>query len=76
MTACLFMKPVMAYVHGFLLVLLIVQSEGILRLARSATAAAVTGVLLIMGLAAWIGLEAVIRSLSPLRGVDSYRTLN
>jgi hypothetical protein len=76
LTACLFMKPVMAYVYGFLLVLLIVRSEGILRLVRSATAAAVTGLLLIMGLAAWIGPEAAIRSLSPLRGVDSYRSLN
>jgi hypothetical protein len=76
LTACLFMKPVMAYVYGFLLVLLIVRSEGILRLVRSATAAALTGALLIMGLAAWLGPEAVIRSLSPMRGVDSYRTLN
>jgi hypothetical protein len=76
LTACLFMKPVMAYVYGFLLVLLIVRSEGIRRLVRSAVPAAVTGVLFFMGLAAWLGPEAVIRSLSPLRGVGAYRILN
>ena len=46
LTACLFVKPAMAYVYGLLLVLLIVRRDGILHLMRSVVAAAVTGAVL------------------------------
>ena len=76
LTACLFAKPVMAYVYGFLIVLLIVRRGGILGLMRSAPAAMAIGALLLTGLAAWFGLEPVVQSLLPLRGAEAYKSLN
>ena len=76
LTACLFVKPAMAYVYGLLLVLLIVRRDGILHLMRSVVAAAVTGAVLLIGLAAWFGLEPVVHTLLPVRGSASYKLLN
>jgi hypothetical protein len=76
LTACLFAKPVMAYVYGFLIVLLIVRRGGILGLMRSAPPAIAVGALLLTGLAAWFGLGPVVQTLLPLRGAEAYRILN
>jgi hypothetical protein len=76
LTACLFAKPVMAYLYGFLLVLLIVRRGGILGLMRAAPAAIASGALLLTGFAAWFGLEPTIQTLLPLRGAEAYRFLN
>jgi hypothetical protein len=76
LTACLFAKPVMAYVYGFLLVLLIIRRGGILGLMRAAPAAIAIGALLLTGFAAWFGLEPTVQTLLPLRGAEAYRFLN
>ena len=76
LTICLFVKPVMAYLYGFLLVLLIVRRDGFLGLVRSAVAAAVTAALLLLGFAAWFGLEPMVHTLIPIRGTASYESLN
>jgi hypothetical protein len=76
LTACLFVKPVMAYVYGFLMVTLIVRRSGILGLMRSAPAAIAVGASLLTGLTVWFGLAPVIHSLLPVRGAESYKILN
>jgi hypothetical protein len=76
LTVALFAKPVMAYVYGFLLVLLIVRANGIRGLARAAVTAAIVGALLVIGLAAWFGPMPVVNSLLPLRGAAVYKVLN
>ena len=76
LTASLFAKPVMAYLYGFLIVLLIVRRGGILGLMRSAPAAIAIGALLLTGLATWFGLEPALQTLLPLRGAEAYRIVN
>jgi hypothetical protein len=76
LTASLFAKPVMAYLYGFLIVLLIIRRGGMLGLMRAAPAAIAIGALLLTGLATWFGLEPALQTLLPLRGAEAYRTLN
>ena len=76
LTACLFAKPVMAYVYGFLLVLLILRDGGVRGLVRAAIPAAAVGALLAMALAAWFGSVPVVHSLLPLGGAESYKLSN
>jgi hypothetical protein len=76
LTACLFIKPVMAYVYGFLLVLLILRGDGFRGLLRAAPPAAAVGALLMMAMAAWFGLVPLIHTLIPMRGAASYKILN
>jgi hypothetical protein len=76
LTACLFVKPVMAYLYGFLIVLLIVRRDGVPGLTRSVVGAALTGATLLLGVTAWFGMEAVFHTLLPLRGAESYKMLN
>jgi hypothetical protein len=79
LTACLFVKPTMAYLYGLLLLLLIVRDggtsgvRGILRqLAPSAAAALI--LLIICG--GWFGVTPVMNSLLPSTGAASYSYLN
>ena len=76
LTVALFAKPVMPYVYGLLLVILIVRDGGIRGLVRAAVPAAVVGALLAIGLVAWFGVEPVVHTLLPIRGANSYKTLN
>lgn len=66
----------MAYMYGLLLVLLIVRRDGLLHLVRSVVLAAVTGVVFLICLAAWFGLESVVHTLLLVRGSESYKLLN
>jgi hypothetical protein len=76
LTVALFAKPVMAYLYGLLLVLLIVRASGIRGLVRAAIPASIVGALLVMALAAWFGPAPVVNSLLPLRGAAVYKGLN
>jgi hypothetical protein len=76
LTACLFAKPVMAYLYGLLLVLLIVRRGGMSGLIRSTPVATAVGASLLAGLATWFGLEPVLQTLLPLRGAEAYRIVN
>ena len=76
LTAALFIKPVMAYLYGFLLIVLIVRNVRLRGLVPSLVPAAITGILLFVTLAVWFGFDVVIQSLLPLRGADSYKQLN
>ena len=76
LTAALFMKPVMAYLYGFLIVVLIARSVRLRGLIPSLVPAAVTGILLFVALAVWFGYDVVIQSLLPLRGADTYKQAN
>jgi hypothetical protein len=76
LTVCLFIKPVMAYVYGLLLVLLILRAGGFRSLVRAAVPAAAVGALLAISMAAWFGPEPVVHTLLPLRGAQSYRIVN
>jgi hypothetical protein len=76
LTVALFAKPVMAYVYGLLLVLLIVRAGGFRGLVRAAVPAAIVGALLVLAVAAWFGPGPVVHSLLPLHGAESYKILN
>ena len=76
LTVCLFAKPVMGYLYGLLLVLLIVCSGGVRGLVRAVVPATVTGALLLVTLTAWFGPKPVVHSLLPLSGDESYKLLN
>ena len=65
LTAALFMKPVMAYLYGLLLIILIARSARLPGLVRSLVPAAITGILLFVALAAWFGFSPAIQSLLP-----------
>jgi hypothetical protein len=79
MTACLFVKPTMAYVYGFVLTVLIVRecrAEGVRGILRSLAPAAATGVVLLVLCAAWFGVKPLINTLLPLAGAENYRIMN
>ena len=76
LTVCLFTKPVMAYLYGFLLVLLIARHGGLRGLVRSVGLPTLIGALLVIILAAWFGSGPVIQSLLPQNGARSYKLSN
>jgi hypothetical protein len=79
MTACLFVKPTMAYIYGFLLTVLIVRdcrAGGVRGILRSLAPAAATGVVLVALCAAWFGVKPLVNTLLPLTGAENYRVLN
>jgi hypothetical protein len=76
MTACLFVKPSMAYVYGFVLVVLLVaQRRGAVRqLVKDMLPAAGTLVVLGLLLGARFGAGPVIKTMLPLTGAKTYAT--
>ncbi|MHB1557180.1 MAG: hypothetical protein ACYC61_06855 [Isosphaeraceae bacterium] len=76
LTACLFVKPTMAYVYGFLLVVLILRSAGFRGLIRAALPAAAVGLVLLAALIARFGPQSVVHSLLPLRGAAAYKSVH
>ncbi len=73
LTACLFVKPAMAYVYGFLLVLLILRAGGLRGLVRAAWPSAAVGLVIGVTLAAWFGPRAVVNTLDPSGAAQCYR---
>ena len=80
LTACVFVKPSLAYVYGFLLTGLFLSGHGIesgerngSRLLRLFLPAAVVAVVLGLGLSAMFGFGPLVHSLNPSRGMAVYR---
>jgi hypothetical protein len=71
-TACLFVKPSMAYLYGFVLLVTIALTERG-RWLRVLTPAVVTGLTLAAVLAAVYGVEPMLRALLPGNGMEVYR---
>jgi hypothetical protein len=74
MTACLFVKPSMAYVYGFLLTLLILwnmRSRKTWQIEPFIPALA-TLVILFAGLSQWMGVSPVLKTLFPTTGAATY----
>lgn len=79
LTVCLFVKPVMAYLYGLLLVLLIIRDRwagGLRGFLRELAPAAATGVVLLAVCSGWFGVKPLINSLLPLTGAANYRYMN
>jgi hypothetical protein len=79
LTACLLVKPSMAYVYGLLLVLLIVRDEaprGIRGVVRALAPSAATGLVLLLVCGCWFGVKPLVNSLLPLAGAANYRYMN
>jgi hypothetical protein len=74
LTACLFVKPSMAYVYGFLLLLLIIHRHWPKPKAmlRAILPAAITLLVTFFGLSLWLGIRPVIATLIPLTGAATY----
>ena len=79
LTACLFVKPTMAYIYGLLLVLLIIRDgweSGVRGILRNLLPAAATGVMLLILVGGWFGVKPLLNSLLPLAGAANYKHLN
>lgn len=79
LTACIFVKPTMAYVYGLLLVLLLlrdVKSSGVRGLLRALAPSTVTAIVLFMLCGCWFGFRPLVSSLLPLVGAASYRNMH
>ena len=77
LTVCLFVKPVMAYVYGFLLVLLIVRdAKGSARdVLRALVPSAAIAVVLLLVCGGWFGVKPLVNSLLPVAGAATYRAM-
>ncbi len=81
-TVCVFVKPSMGYVYGFVLVVIVVWNivrhrrvgvgERGLAILRQVGPAAVVGVVLFVGLSVYFGTGAVVRTLAPTTGAKTY----
>ena len=79
LTACLFVKPTMAYLYGLLLVLLIVRdgrASGVRGILRELVPSAATALTLLIVCGGWFGVKPVMNSLLPLAGAANYRYMN
>jgi hypothetical protein len=79
LTACLFVKPTMAYVYGFFLTVLIIRdgfSGGIRNIIRSFGPAALTAVVLLAICGGWFGFRPLATSLFPVAGAANYKALD
>jgi len=79
LTACLFVKPTMAYVYGLLLVLLIVRDArpyGVRGILRELAPSAATTFILMTLCGCWFGVKPLMNSLLPLAGAANYRYMN
>jgi hypothetical protein len=80
LTACLFVKPTMAYLYGFLLMVLIIRdarrSGGIHSMLWALAPSAATAVILLIICGGWFGVKPLMNSLLPLTGVANYQALN
>jgi hypothetical protein len=79
LTACLFVKPTMAYVYGLLLVLLIIRdakADGVRGFLRNLAPSAATALILLMLCGCWFGVKPLLNSLLPLAGAVNYRAMN
>jgi hypothetical protein len=74
LTACLFVKPSMAYVYGFLLLLLILHRHWPKHrpILRAILPAAVTLIAVFLALTLWLGPRPVISTLIPITGAATY----
>jgi len=73
-TACVFIKPSMAYFYGlFLVVALALRSVGVGDWLRALAPAAATGLVLAVGLALAFGPGPVVNTLFPVSGLSAYR---
>ena len=81
-TAACLAKPVMAYVYGFLLIVLIVadlkrkRALGFAAVVRSLLPAFTVGIILLVLLGAVFGPGSLITTILPLRGAANYRALH
>jgi len=77
LTVCLFVKPVMAYLYGFLLVLLIVRdAKGSARdVLRALAPSAAAALILLLMCGGWFGVEPLVNSLVPVTGAATYRAM-
>jgi hypothetical protein len=80
LTACLFVKPAMAYLYGLFLVLLIVRdawkNDGVRGISRALAPSAATGLILVALCGCWFGIKPVIESLLPTASAAAYRYMN
>jgi hypothetical protein len=79
LTACLFVKPTMAYIYGFLLVLLIIRdarASGIGGFIRAVAPSAATAFILVLVCGFQFGVKPLVNSLLPLAGAANYRAMN
>jgi hypothetical protein len=79
LTACLFVKPTMAYVYGLLLVLLIIRdarASGVRGILRALAPSAATALILLMLCGCRFGVKPLLNSLLPLAGAVNYRAMN
>jgi hypothetical protein len=79
LTACLFVKPTMAYIYGLLLVLLIVRDAragGLRGVVKAMAPSAATALILLMLCGCRFGVKALLNSLLPLTGALNYRFMN
>ncbi len=74
MTVCIFIKPSMAYVYGFLLLLLILWKTraGLQNFLGEIFPACIILILLFTSLSLWVGVHPVISTLLPLTGAKTY----
>jgi hypothetical protein len=74
LTVCLFVKPSMAYLYGFLLTLLILwhTRSHKRQLLRAFLPALLTLILLFTGLSLWMGIRPVLITLLPTTGAATY----
>ena len=79
LTACIFVKPTMAYVYGLLLVLLLlrdVRTTGVRDFFWALAPSSAVGIVLVMLCGYWFGVKPLINSLLPLAGAANYRDMH
>jgi hypothetical protein len=79
LTACLFVKPTMAYAYGFLLTLIILRDGraiGVRGVLRALTPAIAVAVILLAVCGFWFGLKPIMHTLLPVTGARDYQYMN
>ncbi len=76
LTACVFVKPSMAYVYGFLLIALMVlraiRSRAFGALVKDLLPAFLTALFIFAGLTLWMGAGPVLKTILPTTGANTY----
>ena len=79
LTACIFVKPAMAYLYGLLLVLLLlrdVRTTGVRNFFWALAPSSAVGIVLVMLCGYWFGVKPLMNSLLPLAGAANYRDMH
>ena len=79
LTACIFVKPAMAYLYGLLLVLLLlrdVRTTGVRSFFWALAPSSAVGIVLVMLCGYWFGVKPLMNSLLPLAGAANYRDMH